>query len=162
MATNMFFRIGEIKGESHDSRHKDEIEVVSWAWGLTNPANASSGGGAATGRASFQDITFTHLIDRASPSLMLACASAEHFRDARLTVRQPGTTTPEEFLLLNLHDVVVTSVQSSGAEVAGGLVEHVSLGFGRVDFEYRRQLPDGSLDTGVHFKWDVQHNAPFE
>jgi len=161
MATNMFIRIGDIKGESHDSRHKDEIEVLSWAWGSTNPAAASPGGGAGTARASFQDITFTHLIDRASPSLMLACASAQRFRDARLTVRRPGTTTPEEFLLITLEDVVVTSVQSSGTEAAGSLVAQVNLNFARVDFEYRRQRPDGSLDEGVHFKWDLQQSGPF-
>lgn len=160
MATNMFIRIGEIKGESHDSRHKDEIEVVSWAWGLTNPSSGSSGGDGTAGRASFQDLTFAHLIDRASPSLMLGCASAQRFRDARLTVRRPGTTTPEEFLLVNLEDVIVTSIQTSGAEVAGGLVEHVTLAFARVDFEYRRQMPDGSLDAGVHFKWDLQEDRP--
>ncbi|MBL8529441.1 MAG: type VI secretion system tube protein Hcp [Burkholderiales bacterium] len=159
MATNMFIRIGEIKGESHDSRHKDEIEVVSWAWGLALSAPAGLGGSAA-GRASFQDLTFAHLIDRASPSLMLGCASAQRFRDARLTVRRPGTTTPEEFLLVNLEDVIVTSIQTSGAEVAGGLVEQVTLAFARVDFEYRRQMPDGSLDTGVHFKWDLQEDRP--
>lgn len=159
MATNMFIRIGEIKGESHDSRHKDEIEVVSWAWGLTRSAPASSGGGAA-GRASFRDLTFAHLIDRASPSLMLACASAQRLRDARLTVRRPGTTTPEEYLLISLADVVVTSVQSSGTEAAGSLLEEVSLNFARVDFEYRRQMPDGSLDAGVHFKWDLQEDRP--
>ena len=161
MATNMFIRIGDIKGESHDSRHKDEIEVLSWGWGMANSAAASSGGGAATGPASFQDITFTHLIDRASPSLMLACASAQHFRDARLTVRQPGTTTPEEYLLLSLADVVVTSVQNSGTEAAGSLLEEVSLNFSRIDYEYRRQGPDGKLEEGVHFKWDLQQNTPF-
>jgi type VI secretion system secreted protein Hcp len=159
MATNMFIRIGEIKGESHDSRHKDEIEVVSWAWGLARSAPGAPGGGAA-GRASFQDLTFAHLIDRASPSLMLACASAQRFRDARLTVRRPGTTTPEEYLLISLADVVVTSVQSSGTEAAGSLLEEVSLNFARVDFEYRRQMPDGSLDAGVHFKWDLQEDRP--
>ena len=161
MATNMFIRIGDIKGESHDSRHKDEIEIVSWAWGIANPVMGSSGTGTSTGRATFQDITFTHLVDRASPRLMLASASAQRFRDARLTVRRPGTTTPEEFLLINLENVVVTGTQLSATEPVGGLVEHVTLAFVRVDYEYRRQLPDGSPDTGVHFKWDLQHNGPF-
>jgi len=161
MAANMFIRIGDIKGESDDSRHKDEIEVVSWAWGLMQSTDSSPGAGSGGGRATFQNVTFTHLIDRASPRLMLACASAQRFPDARLAVRRPGTTTPEAFLLINLDNVIVTGVQSSGAETAGGLVEQVTLGFARVDYEYRRQLPDGSFDTGVHFKWDLQQNRPF-
>jgi type VI secretion system secreted protein Hcp len=161
MAANMFFRIGDIKGESHDSRHKDEIEVLSWACGITNPVTGASSEDATSGRATFQDITFTHLIDRASPRLMLACASAQRIPDARLTVRRPGTTTPEEFLLADLREVVVTSVQTSATETAGGLVEQVSVKFGRIDFEYRRQRPDGSLEEGEHFKWDLKENVAF-
>jgi type VI secretion system secreted protein Hcp len=161
MATNIFIRIGEIKGESRDSRHRDEIEVLSWAFGLTNPAGVSSGGVDVTGRASFHDITFTHLIDRSSPSLMLACASCASLKDARLTIRKTGTTTPQEFLVIVLQDVVVTGVECSGTEAAGGLVEQVSLNFARIDFEYKAQKPDGSLDDGAHFKWDLQSNSTF-
>ena len=36
---DMFIKIGAIKGESKDDRHRDEIEVQSWAWG-----EAQSGG----------------------------------------------------------------------------------------------------------------------
>jgi type VI secretion system secreted protein Hcp len=158
MSTNIFIRIGDIKGESQDTRHKDEIEVLSWAWGVSNTGTMSSSGGG-SGRPSFQDVTFKHLIDRASPSLMLACATGEHFKDARLTVRKMGTTTPQEFLLIGLQHVTVTSVQSSGTAEAGGLVEYVTLHFARVDFEYKGQNPDGSLDAGVHFRWDLQSHS---
>ncbi len=159
MSTNMFIRIGDIKGGSHDNRHQDEIEVVSWTWGLTNPPDGShGGGGGAGGRAAFRDIAFTHLVDRASPSLMLACASAQRFRDAKLTVRRPDATTTEEFLVIALQDVCVTGVDISATEAVGGLVEQVTLAFTHVDYEYRRQLPDGSLDTGVQCKWDLERD----
>jgi len=36
MASDIFAKIGDIKGESLDSKHKDEIEVLSFSWGLTN------------------------------------------------------------------------------------------------------------------------------
>jgi len=36
MATEIFARIGDIKGESLDAKHKDEIEVLSFSWGVTN------------------------------------------------------------------------------------------------------------------------------
>ena len=35
MAVSIFARIGTIKGESHDAKHKDEIEVLSWSWGVS-------------------------------------------------------------------------------------------------------------------------------
>ena len=39
MAADIFAKIGDIKGESLDSKHKDEIEVLSFSWGLTNGAS---------------------------------------------------------------------------------------------------------------------------
>ena len=38
MASDIFAKIGDIKGESTDSKHKDEIEVLSFSWGVTNSA----------------------------------------------------------------------------------------------------------------------------
>jgi len=35
MASDIFAKIGGIIGESLDDKHKDEIEVVSWSWGLS-------------------------------------------------------------------------------------------------------------------------------
>ena len=41
---------------------------------------------------------------------------------------------------------------------AGGLVESVSLQCAKVDMEYRPQKADGSLDAGIHFKYDIKAN----
>ena len=75
MASDIFAKIGDIKGESLDNKHKDEIEVLSWSWGVTNDAAQSMGGGGGAGKASFHDLSFTHKIDKASPVLMKGCAS---------------------------------------------------------------------------------------
>jgi type VI secretion system secreted protein Hcp len=34
----------------------------------------------------------------------------------------------------------------------------VSLAFAKVDLQYKAQKPDGSLDAGVHFKYDLKAN----
>ena len=39
MASDIFAKIGDIKGESLDDKHKDQIEVLSWSWGVTNPGS---------------------------------------------------------------------------------------------------------------------------
>ena len=159
MPTDIFIKIGDIKGESRDERHKDEIEVLSWSWGMSNQVALSpSGGGAGAGKAKFQDISFTHLVDKASPNLMLSCASGKHHQEAKLTVRRSDPTTPQEFLIIRLQEVLVTGVQSSAARGPEGLVEQVTLNFARVDFEYKAQKPDGTLEAGVHFNWDLKLN----
>ena len=38
-----YLKLGDIKGESSDSKHKDWIDVESWSWGESRPAGAASG-----------------------------------------------------------------------------------------------------------------------
>ncbi|RPJ10670.1 MAG: type VI secretion system tube protein Hcp [Deltaproteobacteria bacterium] len=161
MPTDIFMKINGIQGESRDKGHKDEIDVLTWTWGLSNQVMApSAGGGAGAGKVKFQDISFTHLVDKASPNLMLSCASGKHIHEARITVRRSDPTTPQEFLLIKLQDVMVTGVQSSATRGPEGLMEQVTLNFAKVDFEYKAQRPDGALEAGAHFNWDLRLNKP--
>jgi len=157
MAASIFARIGTIKGESKDARHKDEIEVLAWSWGLSHSGTTAHGGGAGAGRPSFQDLTFTHRVDKASPLLMKACATGEHARDATVTVRRAGKGT-QDYLVVTMKDVVVTSVSTAVSAEGDDTVESVALGFAKVDLEYRPQKPDGSLDAGIHFIHDLKAN----
>ncbi len=157
MASDLFIKIGDIKGESPDDKHKDEIEVLAWSWGVAQGGSMGGGGGGGVGKASFQDIHFTHGYDKASPNLLKACATGEHIKEAKLTMRKAGKT-PQEYLMVTMNDVLVTSVTPSGNGSDGGLVESVSLQFAKVDLEYKPQKSDGSLDAGVHFKYDIKAN----
>ena len=157
MASDIFAKIGDIKGESLDSKHKDEIEVLSWSWGVTNPAKVGgSGGGGGTGKASFRDLSFTHKLDKASPLLLKGCATGQHLKEATITHRKAGKGQ-QEFLIIKMDDVLVTAVTEDGSD-EGGRLETVSLAFAKVDLEYRPQKSDGSLDAGIHFKYDIKAN----
>jgi type VI secretion system secreted protein Hcp len=158
MATDIFLKLGDIKGESHDDKHKDEIDVLSWSWGVSQPGSMHTGGGGGIGKASFGDLTFTHHVDKASPVLLKACATAEHLKEAILTLRKAGKT-PQEFLTVKMNDVIVTSVTESGSGGdSTGQMSTVSLQFAKVNIEYKPQKPDGSLDAGVLFKYDIKAN----
>jgi type VI secretion system secreted protein Hcp len=156
MAVENFLRIGDIKGESRDDRHRDEIEVLSWSWGMTQSVSGSGAAGGA-GKTSFTDISFTHLLDRASPSLMKACATGQHIRDATLSARKAGQAQ-QDYLIVKMSDVIITSVLTSGGRDDTSTIESVSLKFGKVDLEYRSQKPDGSLETGNRFGFDLTTN----
>ena len=156
MASDIFAKIGNIKGESTDAKHKDEIVVLSWTWGVTQTGTMSFGGGGGSGKASFQDLNFTHHIDKATPLLLKACATGQHVPDATITVRKAGKGQLE-YLIIKLTDVLVTSVSMSVSEDAA-TAENVSLQFAKVDLEYKPQKADGSLDAGVHFKYDIKAN----
>jgi type VI secretion system secreted protein Hcp len=151
---SIFAKIGSIKGESNDVKHKDEVELLSWSWGLSQTVEHSSG--PATGRTNFSDFNFTHHIDKASPSLMSACATGEHIKDATITVRKAGKEQ-QEFLIFKMNDIIITSVQPSVKE-GEATMENVTMRPAKVDFEYKPQKADGSLDVGVHFKYDIKLN----
>jgi type VI secretion system secreted protein Hcp len=153
MSSEIFAKIGDIKGESLDDKHKDEIEVLSFSWGVMNPASFLAGGGAGAGKVTFQDLSIVHNIDKASPLLMKACATGQHLKEATITHRKGR----QEFLIIKMNDVIITSVAHSGTNDQPGS-ENVSLTFAKVDLEYRAQKHDGSLDAGLHFKYDLKAN----
>jgi type VI secretion system secreted protein Hcp len=157
MATDIFAKIGDIKGESLDAKHKDEVEVLSWSWGVSQTGGTGQGGGGGSGKPSFSDFHFTHHIDKASPLLMAACATGKHIKDATITNRKAGKGQ-QEYLIIKMNDILITSVQPSlsGGEELG--VEGVSLKPAKVDLEYRPQKADGTLEAGVHFTYDIKRN----
>ena len=156
MAADIFAKIGDIKGESLDDKHKDEVEVLSWSWGVTQSGTIPQGGGGGAGKASFNDFNFTHHIDKASPVLMKACATGQHIKEATITVRKAGKGQPE-FMIVKMNDVIITGVTHGGGGDSGHS-ENVSLAFAKVDLEYKPQKADGSLDAGIHFKYDITGN----
>ena len=153
MASDIFAKIGDIKGESLDDKHKDEIEVLSYSWGVTNAGSMASGSGGGEGKATFHDLSFTHNIDKASPVLMQACATGTHMKEATIVHRKAGKGQ-HEFLIVKMNDVIITGVTHGGS--GDGHSENVSLAFAKVNVEYKPQKADGSLDAGIHFKYDLK------
>jgi type VI secretion system secreted protein Hcp len=156
MATDIHLKLGDIKGESTDDKHKDEIDVLSWSWGMSNPTSIVSRAGRAS-KVKFQDIQFVHRIDKATSSIMKACATGGHIKDATLTQRKAGKDQLD-YIVIKLNDVIVTSVSDSAVSGGDQPMENVTLAFAKVDFEYKPQKPDGSLDPGIHFKYDIKAN----
>jgi type VI secretion system secreted protein Hcp len=155
MAVDVFLKIGDIKGESKDSKHAGEIDVLSWSWGVAQTGTMAAGGGGGAGKAHFQDLSVMHALDKASPVLMKACATGEHIKEATLVARKAGKGQ-QDYLIVKMKDVFITSVAPSGSSEHP--MESVAMQFGSVDIEYKPQKADGSLDAGVHFKYDIKAN----
>ena len=156
--SDIHIKLGDIKGESTDDKHKDEIDVESYSWGASNPGSMSHGGGGGTGRVSFSDLTFVHRVDKASANLWKACATGEHIKEATMSSAKQGKG-PQDFLIFKMNDILITSVSLSEANGTGSVpLENVSMQFAKVDMEYKPQKADGSLDAGVHFKYDIKAN----
>lgn len=156
MAADIFAKLGDIKGESLDAKHKDEIEVLSFSWGVSNAGSMNMGGGAGTGRANFHDMSFVHKVDKASPTLMKYCATGVHLPSGVITHRKAGKTQ-QEFMIFKLTEIYITGVSQGGSH-EGDNMENVSLQASKIEYEYKAQKGDGSLDGAVTFKYDVKGN----
>ena len=161
MAVDYFLKIDGIPGESKDAKHAGEVDVGGWSWGETaTTPGGPGGGGGGSGKVTIQDLNFTSRISKASPQLMLACASGKHITSAVLTARRAGKAQAE-FLIITLQDVLVSSYQTAaGGGDEGGPLDSISLNFSQIRVEYRETKPDGTLGTPVKFGWDVIQNAP--
>lgn len=159
MAVDMFLKIDDIKGEAHDAKHKDEIDVLSWSWGVTQSGSTHAGGGGGSGKANFQDLTVTKWVDLASPKLIGAASTGKHYREALLTVRKAGEK-PLEYLKVTLNDCLISSVSTGGSGGEDRLTENVTINFAKFKIEYTPQKPDGSAGGVMPFAYDIKKNEP--
>jgi len=157
MALDMFIKIGDIKGESEDDKHKEKIDVLSWSWGLSNSGSAQIGGGGGTGKVSVQDLTFTKYVDSSTPPLLLAGSNGKHYPEANLIVRKAGEN-PVEYIKLKMTDVIITSVSTGGSGGEDRLTETVTLNFAKVALDYTPQSKDGKAGTAIPYNWDIAGN----
>ncbi|WAK00359.1 Hcp family type VI secretion system effector [Methylobacter sp. YRD-M1] len=159
MAVDMFIKIGDLKGESRDKTHKDEIDVLAWSWGMSQSGTTHTGGGGGAGKVSVQDISFTKWVDKASAPLMMACCTGKHFDDATLVVRKAGDT-PLEYIVIKLTEVIVTSVSTGGSGGEDRLTENVTLNFAKFEYAYQPQNEKGAKDGGViEAKFNIAENV---
>lgn len=144
-ASDVFIKIGDIKGESTDTQHKDWVEAISWSWGLTGPTRNSPKPQQPVGplqAACAQEFTITKHVDKASPVLFANAAVGTSIPTATVTVRKTDST-PLDYLVLNFSDVVITSVADSVASGEDSPTESVSFNFGSVTVTYTPQSAAG-------------------
>jgi type VI secretion system secreted protein Hcp len=157
MAVDMFLKLDGIKGESKDFKHKDEIHIESFSWGLSQTGAFGTGGGGGAGKVSVHDISVTKFLDKSSPELMLHCSNGKHIKEGLITVRKAGEN-PVEYLKIKLTDIIVSGVQHAG-HGSDLLTESLTLNFGKYNLDYQEQDENGKAKGGpVTMGWDVKAN----
>jgi len=154
-AFKAFLKIQTIQGDSLDPQHRNEIELTMFGWEARNAIDVTS----PEGRVEMQPFTFTMPVNSASPYLFLACARGEHIPEAIITVRN---SAGREYLILELHDVVVTSYKTAAdtsQDVAP--IDEVAMGFEKIKITFRKFKTDGSMEGQFRIGWDFTRNTTF-
>ena len=157
MAQDIFMKLTGISGESRDASHKDEIEVIRWDWCIAQQSSMHSGSGGGAGKATVNDLSFDHYMDRSSPNLLKYCLTGKHIAEAKLTVRKAGGN-PLEYLTITMTDVIVSKVQPSGQSSDEVIHEQVGLAFSKVKQEYAVQNAQGGSAGTITAGYDIKGN----
>jgi type VI secretion system secreted protein Hcp len=157
-AVDYFLKVDGVPGESQDSKHRGEIELMSWSWGETQGGARSAGGGSGAGKVNFQDVNFTAFMSSASVNFFKFCATGQHLKSAILTARQAGKSQ-QDFYTITFTDVLVSSYQTGGNRTNSTLpVDQFTFNFGKVEIEYKTQKADGSTGAATKAGFDLKLN----
>ncbi len=159
MALDMFLKLPGADGESVGNGHANEIDVLSWSWGMSQSGTMHTAKGGGSGKANVQDVSVTKYVDKASPKLQLLCLNGKNTTgDAILTVQKAGENVVQ-YLKITMSDFIITSVSTGGSGGEDRLTENISINFAKVKVEYTPQKADGTADTVVPYTWKIAENV---
>ncbi len=154
-----FLRIEGISGESSDDRYTDWIEITDFDMNVSQKVSrtASSAGGASAERAGFSVFSFSKLLDKASPQLLLACASGTHINTIKLELCRAGTEKTR-FMQYTFANCMISSCSTTGD---GALpMDNVAFTYGKVEWCYTQQNRRGGFAAGnVASGWSLEKNC---
>ena len=158
MAVDVYLKIEGIPGESADSKHTGEIDVLSYSFGISQTGTMSYGGGGGAGKANFNDFSFMMRMNKATPKLMTACATGEHIKGAILSCRKAGGKQ-EDYMVYKFYDLLISSYQTSASSEEP--MESCSFNFSKMEMLYKLQNAKGALENGPEFKYNIKENKVF-
>jgi type VI secretion system secreted protein Hcp len=165
MAFDMHIKFGtgkvKIEGASNHKKHKGEVPILAWSWGVSNSGDLHTGAGSASGgKAHVQDISITKFVDGCSNALLQACCTGARVDTAWVYVTN-ATGEQTDFLTIELSEgVLVTSVSTGGSGGEDRLTENVTLHFGKFKYSFQPQDDKGGAKGGTKdFTFDIQQVA---
>jgi type VI secretion system secreted protein Hcp len=100
MAFDAFLKLDGIKGEGAGGT----ITLESFSWGVQNSSSPATGG-AGSGKASYQDFSFSSVAGTESADLLLACASGQRIGIGTLSIMDKSSP----LITITFHDVFISS-----------------------------------------------------
>jgi len=157
----MFLKLDGIEGESLDAFHANEIEIFEWTWELDNKASFEMKQAEASTKVDIQNIVITKICDKASVTLVKYCALGKHVPAGTITCRKNDGELKVIYLLIELKNIMIHSVNWTGKGAHHELFENVTLSFAEFKLSYSLQQNSGDLAMGTtDFGFNVQTHTP--
>ncbi len=146
----------EIKGESSAKGYEGQIEVLNYAYGVTQPGGYSFAKGGTKVQANMEDLSITFRMNSASPQLMQYSASGKHLDNATLTSLKAAGDKPAKYLEIKLTDVVVSSYRSGASSSDDVPYDTITLNYAKIDKEYFATDNKGVSTSAGKGSWNQQ------
>lgn len=151
-------RGGTIAGESNDTKHRAEIDVVGWSWGMQQPS-AMGAQGLASGRRTLDAITIIKQVDCASTALMSCLSTNDVIKKAVLTVRKASGETPVDYLRITIEKGRLSSIHlETDPSDAQKVVERITLAYQKIEIEYAAQSEKGASQARSTFSDSIERD----
>ncbi|MBX9403043.1 type VI secretion system tube protein Hcp [Lysobacter sp. BMK333-48F3] len=157
MAIDMYMRVDGVVGEAKDANHRGWSNVRSYGWGAKQPGSMATGSGGGTGKASFNDLKVTAVIDKASPAILKYCANGRHLPSVEISVCKAGGTQVE-YLRITLNEVLVTAVEHTADHDSDAILMDYTFQAAKVTKQYWEQTDQGTRGGESVLTWDIKQN----
>lgn len=148
----VFLKIQGIDGESADSGHKGWIDVDSFTYGVSRPADS-------TAPADHRGITLNKAVDKSTPYLYAHCSTGQPLEEAVVEIvsTDADSISIQEYRLRN---ATVTSINTSVGANAKRTTERLTLHYESIAWTYVRVDPtNGSVISQLTMQWDQTADA---
>lgn len=153
----VFIKIGDIKGESQAAGHEEEIDVLSWSWGVTRPLE-DDGSTRTRAAAEVHDLVISKVMEKSTPKLFEACVKGLVIPDATLVIERFSESGGNfKYFEIKLTNVQITSDTLNGSTEA---FENVTMNFEVVEMIYTIQNQDGSAGGNVEMSYNIAQGTP--
>lgn len=145
-------KMGPVKGEAQDDKHKNEIDVLGWSWGMQ--AQTAMGAGGTSGKSVIHELKIIKRVDSASCALMSMLRNNDVVKKAVLTVRKAGEGG-KEYFKITIEKGRITALDVAAADGSPDLSESLSFAFQKIAVEYLPQGADGQLRGAMSFETEI-------
>ncbi|WP_214086554.1 Hcp family type VI secretion system effector [Photorhabdus heterorhabditis] len=175
MNNSIYLNIEEIFGECKDADQIGSIDVHSFQWKMSQPAETGQGGGCGGGRGKAHPLVVYVRMDRAMPTVVQKLLEGTHLKNVKLTMCRAGGEQ-QPFTIVTLEEAFLESVEFIDLDPIFPYLKQnlkpdsnittpspfmgMKYSFSPIKFKvvYNEQNNDGNNGASVEASWNVQTN----
>jgi type VI secretion system secreted protein Hcp len=155
MAVDYFLKLDGIQGESQDSNHKDEIQIMSWSWGASQVSSVAGTGGSGAGKADLSDFSIMAYFDKSTPKFFKSIGAGSHIAQGTMSAIKSGADG-KPYLKVDFKELFVSSLQISGSSEIPTV--SISFSYNEIKIDYSVQDEKGNLKSTGPVTYNTKEN----